>query len=115
MKKILITLVILFAWQSQAQESRLQAFGEVTAFNFQQFQYTLDANYRISDRTSVSSWNTVTSGRTEQQGFNYSVFSALFNMKGKDFNQTLSVGYGVMNQFSFTDRALIVKLRMRLL
>ena len=82
----------MFGITVQAQD-RLKGYGEVTAYNFNQYNYTLDVNYRITDRTSLSSWNTITSGRTAEQGFDYSVVSALINFKSKDYEETLSFGY----------------------
>lgn len=98
------------------KENRLSAYGEVTAYNFNQYNYTLDVNYRITDRTSLSSWNTITSGRTAEQGFDYNVVSALINFKSKDYEKTLSFGYSRNELMSYDviQNFFVVKLRVRL-
>lgn len=116
MKKLFTVLLFLSALGANAQQDdRFQAFAEVTAYNFSEYNYTLDLNYRLGDYTSISSWNTITSGRNEAQGFNYSVKSILFNWSDKKRN-VVSVGYGEINQISydFNNKALIVKLRVKL-
>jgi hypothetical protein len=99
------------------KENRLSAYGEVTAYDFEQYNYTLDINYRITDRVSLSSWNTITSGRTLEQGFNYSVISGLLNFKSKNLDNTLSIGYSRTEQYSFDfiNRQFVMKLRVKLL
>tara|TARA_B100000767_G_C19378858_1_gene375086 strand:- start:25 stop:378 length:354 start_codon:yes stop_codon:yes gene_type:complete len=99
------------------EENRLSAYAEVTAYDFEQYNYTLDINYRISDRVSLSSWNTITSGRTVQQGYNYSVVSGLLNFKSKNLDNTLSIGYSRTEQYSFNfiNKQFVVKLRVKLL
>ena len=99
------------------KENRLSAYGEVTAYDFEQYNYTLDINYRITDRVSLSSWNTVTSGRTVEQGFNYSVVSGLLNFKSKNLDNTLSIGYSRIEQYSFNfiNKQFVMKLRVKLL
>ena len=99
------------------KENRLSAYGEVTAYDFEQYNYTLDINYRISDRVSLSSWNTITSGRTVEQGFNYSVVSGLLNFKSKNLDNTLSIGYSRIEQYSFNfiNKQFVMKLRVKLL
>jgi len=99
------------------EENRLSAYAEVTAYDFEQYNYTLDINYRISDRVSLSSWNTITSGRTVQQGYNYSVVSGLLNFKSKNLENTLSIGYSRTEQYSFDfiNKQFVMKLRVKLL
>ena len=99
------------------KENRLSAYGEVTAFDFEQYNYTIDVNYRITDRVSLSSWNTITSGRTVEQGFNYSVVSGLLNFKSKNLDNTLSIGYSRIEQYSFdfVQKQFVMKIRLKLL
>ena len=99
------------------KENRLSAYGEVTAFDFAQYNYTIDVNYRITDRVSLSSWNTITSGRTVEQGFNYSVVSGLLNFKSKNLDNTLSIGYSRIEQYSFdfVQKQFVMKIRVKLL
>ena len=114
MKKLLTVLLIFTAFGMSAQD-RFQAFAEVTAYNLKEYNYTLDVNYTVTDNFSISSWNTITTGRSEAQGFNYSVKSILFNWSDKKRN-VVSVGYGEINQihYKFNNEAFIVKLRVKL-
>ena len=114
MKKLLTVLLIFTAFGMSAQD-RFQAFAEVTAYNLKEYNYTLDVNYTVTDNFSISSWNTITTGRNEAQGFNYSVKSILFNWSDKKRN-VVSVGYGEINQihYKFNNEAFIVKLRVKL-
>jgi hypothetical protein len=116
-KLTLVMLVLTLSMTAQDKDNRLTAYTEVTAYDLSQYNYTLDVNYRITDRVSLSSWNTVTSGRTEQQGFNYSVVSTLLNLKSKNLENTLSFGYSRTEQYSFdfTNRQIVLKLRIKLL
>ena len=115
MKKLIIILILSIGMSIQAQD-KLTAFAEVTGYNFSEYNYTLDVYYKLSDTFAISSWNTITSGRNEAQGFNYSVKSLLFNWSSKKRN-TLSIGYGEINQiqYNFNNKAFIVKLRVKLL
>ena len=114
MKKVLLLLVMVSS--SIVAQNKVEAFGEVTSYNLSEYQYTLDVNYKLADSFSISSWNTITSGRGEAQGYNYSIMSLMFNWSDKNRN-TLSVGYGNINQISynFNNKAIIVKLRVKLL
>jgi hypothetical protein len=115
MKKLLLILCMAITSHAFSQ-SKLEAFGEVTSYSFRDYAYVLDVNYSINDSFYISSWNSITSGRIKEQGFNYSVTSLLFNWRDKKRN-TFSVGYGNINQISydFNNRAIIVKLRIKLL
>lgn len=126
MRKLFLFLMmsfVVFAASAQEEEkeikekNRLSAYGEVTAFDFEQYNYTLDVNYRITDRVSLSSWNTITSGRTLEQGFNYSVVSGLLNFKSKNLDNTLSIGYSRIEQYSFdfVQKQFVMKIRVKLL
>ena len=99
------------------KDNRLSAFTEFSVYNFQQYNYTLDINYRITDRVSLSSWNTITSGRTLEQGYNYSVVSGLLNFKSENLENTISVGYNRVEQYfyNFIDNQFVVKIRMKIL
>lgn len=119
---LMMSLAVLSASAQEEEkevkkENRLSAYGEVTAYDFEQYNYTLDVNYRITDRVSLSSWNTITSGRTVEQGFNYSVVSGLLNFKSKNLDNTLSIGYSRIEQYSFDfiNRQFVMKLRVKLL
>ena len=96
-------------------KNKLRAFGEVTSYNFLEYNYTLDVNYKLNNYTSLSSWNTITSGRSENQGYNYSVVSAMINFSDKKQN-VFSVGYGNINQMFYnrSNNSFIVKLRVRI-
>jgi len=126
MKKIILLLMILFMStlgntqeedKKKKKSNNLSAYSEITAYDFQQYNYTFDLNYRIMDRVSLSSWNTITSGRTIEQGYNYSVISGLVNFKSKNFKHTLSLGYSRTEQYSFDFRnnQFMVKLRLKLI
>lgn len=119
---LMMSLAVLSASAQEEEkevkkENRLSAYGEVTAYDFEQYNYTLDVNYRITDRVSLSSWNTITSGRTVEQGFNYSVVSGLLNFKSKNLDNTLSIGYSRIEQYSFDfiNSQFVMKLRVKLL
>ena len=116
-KLTLIILALTLSMTAQEKDNKLSAYAEVTAYNLSQYNYTLDINYRISERVSLSSWNTITSGRTLEQGFNYSVVSGLLNFKSKNLDNTLSIGYSRAEQYSFDfiNRQFVMKLRVKLL
>ena len=116
MKKVLV-LILLLSSISIFSQNKVEVFGEVTSYNLSEYNYTIDAYYRVADNFSISSWNTITSGRSEVQGYNYSVMSLMFNWNDKKNKNTFSVGYGEINQISynFNNRAIIVKLRVKLL
>ena len=116
-KLTLIILALTLSMTAQEKDNKLSAYAEVTAYNLSQYNYTLDVNYRISERISLSSWNTITSGMTEQQGFNYSVVSGLLNFKSKNLENTISVGYNQTKQqaFDFVNKQIVLKLRLKLL
>ena len=116
-KLTLIILALTLSMTAQEKDNKLSAYAEVTAYNLSQYNYTLDVNYRISERISLSSWNTITSGMTEQQGFNYSVVSGLLNFKSKNLENTISVGYSQTKQhaFDFVNKQIVLKLRLKLL
>jgi hypothetical protein len=120
MKKVIIILIFSFLSSVHAQDkakekNKLRAFGELTSYNFLEYNYTLDVNYKLGDYTSLSSWNTITSGRNESQGYNYSVVSAMINFSDKKQN-VFSVGYGNINQMFYnrSNNSFIVKLRVRI-
>ena len=117
MKTILLTAGLILINLSVYSQNKVEALGEVTSYNLNEYAYTLDAYYNVSDNFSISSWNTITSGRSEAQGYNYSVMSLMFNWSGKNNKNTFSVGYGEINQISydFNNKAIIVKLRVKLL
>jgi len=117
MKRNLITVALIFITLSSYSQEKISAFAELTSYNLTEYAYTLDVNYKLIDNLSVSSWNTITSGRSEAQGYNYSVMSIMFNWSDKNNKNTFSVGYGEINQISydFNNRAIIVKLRVKLL
>ena len=116
-KLTLIILALTLSVTAQEKDNKLSAYAEVTAYNLSQYNYTLDINYRISERISLSSWNTITSGRTLEQGFNYSVVSGLLNFKSKNLENTLSFGYSRTEQyaFDFVNKQIVLKLRLKLL
>ena len=115
-KTILAIGVAIASIINMGAQNKVEAFGEVTSYNLSEYAYTLDLNYGVTDNFSISSWNTITSGRSEAQGYNYSVMSLMFNWSDKKRN-TFSVGYGEINQISynFNNKAIIVKLRVKLL
>ena len=118
MRKTILAITIAIASMiNVVAQNKVEAYGEVTSYNLSEYVYTLDANYKVSDNFSVSSWNTITSGRSEAQGYNYSIMSLMFNWSGVKNKNTFSVGYGEINQISynFTNKAIIVKLRVKLL
>lgn len=116
-KTILAIVVAIASITNMGAQNKVEVFGEVTSYNLSEYAYTLDANYRVADNFSISSWNTITSGRSEAQGYNYSVMSLMFNWNDKKNKNTFSVGYGEINQISydFNNKAIIVKLRVKLL
>ena len=116
-KLTLIILALTLSVTAQEKDNKLSAYAEVTAYNLSQYNYTLDINYRISERISLSSWNTITSGRTLEQGFNYSVVSGLLNFKSNNLKNTISVGYSQTTQhaFDFVNKQIVLKLRLKLL
>lgn len=123
MRNRIIYLVFLMLGMTVQAQDKFQGFGEVTTYNGKEFAYTLDLNYRLGDHTSISSWNSITEGRSEAQGYNYMVTSILFNIKSKNFKNTLSVGYGQLfagfqdgfaTPATFENDALIVKVRVKL-
>ena len=116
MKKILV-LTLLLSSISIFSQNKVELFGEVTSYNLNEYNYTIDGYYRVTDNFSINSWNTITSGRSEVQGYNYSVMSLMFNWNDKKNKNTFSVGYGEINQISydFNNKAIIVKLRVKLL
>ncbi len=117
MKKKLITVAVILITLSSYGQEKISAFAELTSYNLTEYVYTLDVNYNLTDNLSISSWNTITSGRNEAQGYNYSVMSLMFNWSDKNNKNTFSVGYGEINQISydFNNKAIIVKLRVKLL
>jgi hypothetical protein len=117
MKKKLITVAVILITLSSYSQEKISAFAELTSYNLTEYVYTLDVNYNLTDNLSISSWNTITSGRNEAQGYNYSVMSLMFNLSDKNNKSTFSVGYGEINQISynFNNKAIIVKLRVKLL
>lgn len=117
MKKKLITVAVILITLSSYGQEKISAFAELTSYNLTEYVYTLDVNYNLTDNLSISSWNTITSGRNEAQGYNYSVMSLMFNLSDKNNKNTFSVGYGEINQISynFNNKAIIVKLRVKLL
>lgn len=117
MKKKLITVAVILITLSSYGQEKISAFAELTSYNLTEYVYTLDVNYNLTDNLSISSWNTITNGRNEAQGYNYSVMSLMFNLSDKNNKNTFSVGYGEINQISynFNNKAIIVKLRVKLL
>jgi hypothetical protein len=116
-KTILAITIAIASITNMGAQNKVEVFGEVTSYNLSEYNYTIDAYYRVADNFSISSWNTITSGRGEIQGYNYSIMSLMFNWNDKKNNNTFSVGYGEINQISydFNNRAIIVKLRVKLL
>ena len=116
-KTILAITIAIASITNMGAQNKVEVFGEVTSYNLSEYNYTIDAYYRVADNFSISSWNTITSGRSEIQGYNYSIMSLMFNWNDKKNNNTFSVGYGEINQISydFNKRAIIVKLRVKLL
>jgi len=116
-KTILAITIAIASITNMGAQKKVEVFGEVTSYNLSEYNYTIDAYYRVADNFSISSWNTITSGRSEIQGYNYSIMSLMFNWNDKKNNNTFSVGYGEINQISydFNNRAIIVKLRVKLL
>jgi len=117
MKRNLITLAVILITLSSYGQEKISAFAELTSYNLTEYVYTLEVNYNLTDNLSISSWNSITTGRNEVQGYNYSVMSLMFNWSDKNSNNTFSVGYGEINQISydFNNKAIIVKLRVKLL
>lgn len=117
MKRNLITLAVILITLSSYGQEKISAFAELTSYNLTEYVYTLDVNYNLTDNLSISSWNSITSGRNEVQGYNYSVMSLMFNWSDKNSKNTFSVGCGEINQISydFNNKAIIVKLRVKLL
>jgi len=115
-KTILAIVIAIVSTINMNAQKKLEAFAEVTSYNLKEYNYTLDVNYTVTDNFSISSWNTITTGRSEAQGFNYSVKSILFNWSDKKRN-VLSIGYGEINQihYKFNNEAFIVKLRVKIL
>lgn len=116
-KTILAITIAIASITNMGAQNKVEVFGEITSYNLSEYNYTIDAYYRVAENFSISSWNTITSGRGELQGYNYSVMSLMFNWNDKKNNNTFSVGYGEINQISydFNNKAIIVKLRVKLL
>jgi hypothetical protein len=117
MKRNLINVALILTTLSSYGQEKISAFAELTSYNLTEYVYTLDVNYSLTDNSSISGWNAITSGRSESQGYNYSVVSLMFNWSDKKNRNTFSVGYGEINQISydFNNKAIIVKLRVKLL
>jgi len=116
MKK-LITLLLILSYFNVSAQDKLSVFGEVSTIAFKQMNYTIDANYKLSDYTTLSSWSSTTTGRTAAQVFDYTTSSLMLNFGKKDNPNTFSVGYtylGVPNM-NIEQSALMIKVRFKLL
>ena len=116
MKKYITLLLILGTFCVSAQD-KLSMYGQVTALNFNQFNFNLDARYKLRDYISLSNWSTITQGRTAEQGFDYLNSTTLINFGKKGTESVLSFGHLYMNvpHMKFDQHQFVVKLRFKLL
>tara|TARA_R110002050_G_scaffold300378_1_gene469496 strand:- start:1330 stop:1677 length:348 start_codon:yes stop_codon:yes gene_type:complete len=115
MKK-LITLLLIFSYFNTSAQDKLSVFAEAAGYNFSEYSYVIDANYKLSDYTSLSSWNNLTSGRDMQVlGGDYFISANTINFANKKNKNVISVGYSIFEGRTLKQRAFIVKLRVKLL
>lgn len=115
MKKLFIIFIFSVGVSAQAQD-KLSVFAEAVGYNFNEFSYVIDANYKLGDYTSLSSWNNLTSGRDmEVLGGDYFVSANTINFANKKNKNVISVGYSIFEGRLLKQRAFIVKLRVKLL
>ncbi len=94
MKKIVLVLVLTTSSLVFSQKNfSLNVGGEL--LNFKQRSYIVDSNYKLSEKTYLSSWSSYATGRDFEIGGNYFVSQNLINFKYK--KSTLSSGYQFLN------------------
>ena len=94
MKKMVLVLVLTTSPLVFSQKNfSLTIGGEL--LNFEQRSYIVDSNYKLSEKTYLSSWSSYATGRGFEIGGNYFVSQNLINLKSK--NATFSSGYQFLN------------------
>ena len=111
-----MTLLLIFSYFITSAQDKLSVFAEAAGYNFSEYSYVIDANYKLSDYTSLSSWNNLTSGRDMQVlGGDYFISANTINFANKKNKNVISVGYSIFEGRTLKQRAFIVKLRVKLL
>lgn len=113
-----IGLIILMALAgisvTHAQEDKkLSIFAEHAAYNFAEFDWTLDVNYRISDKLSFSSWRRVTMNREDLIGGDYYVRVNSINWS-KNEKFVLSLGQVKLDSDFINQESIMVKVRFKI-
>lgn len=99
---------------THAQDNkRLSVFGEHAQYNFVEREWTLDINYRISDKLSFSSWHQTTQERSDIIGGDYYVRINSINWS-KNEKFVLSLGKAALDSEFIKERSFMVKVRFKI-
>ena len=94
MKRVLLLLLLATSSLSFSQKNFNLTVGS-EFLNFTQKNYIVDSNYKLNDKSYLSSWSSYATGRGVEIGGNYFVSQNLINFKYK--KSTLSSGYQFLN------------------
>ena len=100
---------------AQEKDNRFSLYGEAASVDFQQTFVTLDANYRLADQWSLSSWNQRSIQRPTNFGGNFTSSATTINYKRKSTNTTVSVGYVHFKDSYSTIDGVMFKLRIKII